>query len=109
MKTDDAYFVDSILQRFIEKIPLNSFSEQYLRDHYICFSVVESIKADYSVAVITEQDYVDLNSLNGFTEPEHKNSYVELNTNQRIYAADHTPYPSKEIIEEIHNRFGLTG
>lgn len=54
MKTDDAYSVDSILQRFMEKIPLKSFSEQYLRDHYICFSVVESIKADYSVAVITD-------------------------------------------------------
>ena len=109
MKTDNAYSVDSILQRFIEKIPLNSFSEQYLRDHYICFSVVESIKADYSVAVITEQDYVDLNALNGFSKPENKSSYVGLNTNQRIYAADYPPYPSKEIIEEIHNRFGLTG
>ena len=94
MKTDNAYSVDSILQRFMEKIPLDSFSEQYLRDHYICFSVVESIKADYSVAVITEQDYVDLNALNGFTEPEHKSSYVELNNNQRIYTADHPPYPS---------------
>lgn len=92
--TDDAYFVDSILQRFVEKIPLNSFSEQYLRDHYICFSVVESIKADYSVAVITEQDYVDLNSLNSFTEPKQKRSYVELNINQRIYAAD---YPTISI------------
>ena len=81
MKTDSAYSVDSILQKFIEKIPLNSFSEQYLRDHYICFSVVESIKADYSIAVITEQDYVDLNSLNSFTEPEHKSSYVRLNAN----------------------------
>ena len=109
MKTDDVYSMDSILQRVIEKIPLNSFSEQYLRDHYICFSVVESIKADYSVAVITEQDYVDLNSLNGFTEPKHKSSYIVLNTKQRIYAADHSPYPSKEVIEEIHNRFGLTG
>ena len=105
MKTDDSYFVDSILQRFMEKIPLDSFSEQYLREHYICFSVVKSIKADYSVAVITEQDYVDLNSLN---ESEQKSSYVGLNTNQRIYAAEHSPYPSKEIIEEIHNRFGLT-
>lgn len=94
MKTDDSYFVDSILQRFMEKIPLDSFSEQYLRDHYICFSVVESIKADYSIAVITEQDYVDLNSLNGFTEPEQKSSYVELNTNQRIYAVDYPLYPS---------------
>ena len=94
MKTDDAYFVDFILQRFMEKIPLDSFSEQYLRDHYICFSVVESIKADYSVAFITEQDYVDLNSLNGFSEPEHKNSYVGLNTNQMVYAADYPPYPS---------------
>ena len=94
MKTDDAYSVDSILQRFMEKIPLDSFSEQYLRDHYICFSVVESIKSDYSVAVITEQDYVDLNALNGFTEPRHKSSYVGLNTNQRIYAGDHPPYPS---------------
>ena len=93
MKTDD-YFVDSILQKFMEKIPLDSFSEHYLRDHYICFSVVESIKSDYSVAVITEQDYVDLNSLNGFSKPEHKRSYVELNTNQRIYSADHPPYPS---------------
>ena len=72
MKTDSDYSADSILQRFIEKIPLKSFSEQYLRDHYICFSVVESIKVDYSVAVITEQDYVDLNALNGFKEPEHK-------------------------------------
>ena len=62
MKIDNAYFVDSILQKFMEKIPLKSFSEQYLRDNYICFSVVESIKVDYSVAVITEQDYVDLNS-----------------------------------------------
>lgn len=94
MKIDDSYFVDSILQRFMEKIPLDSFSEQYLRDHYICFSVVESIKADYSVEVITEQDYVDLNALNGFTKPEQKNSYVELNTHQRVYAADHPPYPS---------------
>ena len=94
MKTDDAYSVDSILQKFMEKIPLDSFSEQYLRDYYICFSVVESIKADYSVAVITEQDYVDLNSLNGFSEPEHKSSYVVLNTNQRVYAAEHPPYPS---------------
>ena len=94
MKIDNAYFVDSILQKFMEKIPLKSFSEQYLRDHYICFSVVESIKADYSIAVITEQDYVDLNSLNGFTEHEQKRYYVELNTNQRIYAADHPPYPS---------------
>ena len=82
MKTDGAYSVDSILQRFMEKIPLKSFSEQYLRDHYICFSVVESIKADYSVAVITEQDYVDLNALNGFSEPVHKSSYVGLNTNK---------------------------
>ena len=81
MKSDDVYSVDSVLHRFIEKIPLDSCSEQYLRDHYICFSVVESIKADYSVAVITEQDYVDLNSLNGFTEPEHKSSYVRLNAN----------------------------
>lgn len=68
MKTDDSYFMDSILQRFIEKIPLKSFSEQYLRNHYICFSVVESIKADYSITVITEQDYVDLNALNGSTK-----------------------------------------
>ena len=94
MNSDDAYFADSILQRFMEKIPLDSFSEQYLRDHYICFSVVESIKVNYSLSVITEQDYVDLNFLNGFTEPKHKSSYVELNTNQRIYAADHPPYPS---------------
>ena len=104
MKIDNAYFVDSILQKFMEKIPLDSFSEHYLRDHYICFSVVESIKSDYSVAVITEQ-----NALNGFKEPEHKSSYAEINTNQRVYAADHPPYPSKEVIEEIHNRFGLTG
>lgn len=68
MMTDSAYSVDSILQRFMEKIPLKSFSEQYLRDYYICFSVVESIKSDYSVAVITEQDYVDLNSLNSSTK-----------------------------------------
>ena len=79
MKTDNAYSVDSILQRFMEKIPLKSFSEQYLRDHYICFSAVESIKVDYSIEVITEQDYVDLNALNGFTEPENKSSYVGLN------------------------------
>lgn len=76
MKTDNAYFVDSILQKFMEKIPLDSFSEQYLREHYICFSVVESIKDDYSIAVITEQDCVYLNSLNGFTKPEQKSSYV---------------------------------
>ena len=94
MKTDDAYFADSILQKFMEKISLDSFSEQYLRDHYICFSVVESIKADYSVAVITEQDYVDLNALNGFNEPVHKSSYVGLNTDQRVYAANPPPYPS---------------
>ena len=94
MKTDDSYSVDSILQRFMEKIPLDSFSEQYLCDHYICFSVIESFKADYSVEVITEQDYVDLNALNGFTEPDHKSSYVELNTNQRVYAANHPPYSS---------------
>ena len=97
MKTDDAYFVDSILQRFIEKIPLDSFSEQYLCDHYICFSVVESIKADYSVGVITEQDYVDLDSLNGFSEPEHKSSYIGLNTNQRVYAVDYSPYLSNVL------------
>ena len=94
MKTDSDYSVDSILQRFMEKISLKSFSEQYLRVHYICFSVVESIKSDYSIAVITEQDYVDLNSLNSFTKSEHKSSYVGLNTNQRIYAVDHPPYPS---------------
>lgn len=89
MKIDSAYSVDSILQRFIEKIPLKSFSEQYLHDHYICFSVVESIKADYFIEVITEQDYVDLNSLNEFSKPEQKSSYVGLNTNQRIYAVNH--------------------
>lgn len=94
MKTDNAYSVDFILQRFMEKFPLGSFSEQYLRDHYICFSVVESIKADYSIAVITEQDYVDLNSLNGFSKSEQKSSYVGLNTNQRIYAAEHLSYLS---------------
>lgn len=108
MKTDETYSVDSILQRFMEEIPLDSFSEQYLRDHYICFSIVESIKAEYSSSVITEQDYVNLDSLN---EPvKKKSSYVGLNTSsQRVYAAERTPYPSKEVIDEIHNRFGLTG
>lgn len=108
MMTDGSYSADFILQKFIEKIPLDSFSEQYLRDHYICFSVVESVKAEYSSSVITEQDYVNLDSLN--ESVKKKSSYVRLNTSsQRIYAAEHAPYPSKEIIDEIHNRFGLTG
>lgn len=53
MKTDDAYSVDSILQKFMEKIPLDSL-----------------------------------------TEPEHKRTYVVVNTTKRVYAADHLSYPS---------------